>query len=128
MSRLLAPTLGDYLDRWCVLELKILHAREAGHAPATWAHFTREQALIRQHPGVEALLGTPAAQQLFAVNAAIWAHTDRLLAAQRVWPAVSEAAVYEIADTGMQILSLNERRAALVQAIESDRPAEKLRG
>lgn len=123
MSALLHPGLGDYLDRWTILELKITHGESFGR---DCAHFHAEQRALRLHPGLDAAIETPEGRRLFTINAAIWTHTDYLLQALPAWPNVREEDIYAIADKAIQILKLNEARARLVQQLNGG-PAEKLR-
>lgn len=129
MSRLINPGLGDQLDRLTILALKILHKGAQDH----WVRERNAllaQVRSRNHSGT----WLEPALELGAVNATLWQVEDRIRAYR-----VSSQQKNELVPVGdlaedvclaaYQIQDLNDRRAALVDAINAlvgeDRGGEK---
>lgn len=121
MSRLINPGLGDLLDRLTILALKILHK-------GAQDHWVRERnALLAKVNGRGGHAGvTEALLELAAINAALWQATDDLRPYVGTQIDVHRAVAGVL---GLQILTLNDRRAALVDQINAlvgeDRGGEK---
>lgn len=109
MARLINFGAGDIADRLTILSLKIHHGEVAGKDTA---HFRHEYAAlltkIRAGNGLAGYLEE--LLELATVNAAIWTATDVL----RV---LGEKDLQGSGKVGLQILTLNDRRAALIEAI-----------
>jgi len=126
MSRLINPGLGDYTDRLTILALKILFGEAGGKDVA---HFRTEQTIlltkIRSRETAGAWLA--ATFELAAVNAILWHAEDemrrlRLLPEpQRAqWAGSGAMWQQQVADCGMRIQELNDRRAGLIDQINKE--------
>lgn len=126
MARLINYGTGDVLDRLTILALKVLHYGAAGKD--TQHLLDERNALL---PKVMTVNLTKAALEalleLGAVNGVIWGATDALRPyALQGWEAGEET---RIAELGVQIMRLNDRRAHLIDTINREtgefRGAEK---
>lgn len=120
VSRLTNPGVGDISDRLTILALKRLHGTAAGHDVS---HFDREWATLHTMLRGRTLNAAWFEQvlELGAVNAKLWALTDQmrhflfLRSLDGSWPTTDRT--LETANCGCDILTLNDRRADLVQKI-----------
>lgn len=137
MSRLHDPGPGEILDRLTILALKITHAAMRRHP---YGHWEQEQRILI--PQWLAAIGPGLGQgttehclELAAVNGALWALEDQirqLRAEIQTGDARDIAKCYSQAGAiGLQISTLNDRRASLVTLINCNitgaaAPSEKL--
>lgn len=124
MSRLLDPGLGEILDRLTILALKRVYGTLRKVDTAHWdAEFNGlEERLGRK---VDALL------TLAAVNASLWQAEDQIRELRpKATPLPPFDPVKEAEQIAFRIVTLNDRRAQLVQQINADAgdptPAEKI--
>jgi hypothetical protein len=115
MARLINYGTGDVCDRLTVLALKILHYGAAGK-PTDYLEAERNALLAKVR--AQELNGAWFEQvlELAAVNAALWAETDKL----REYLALKEPDLRQAADAGylgLSIMRLNDRRNQLVETI-----------
>ena len=118
MARLTNLGAGDYADRLTILALKLLHYGAAGKDVK---HLLDERNVLLgklrgrelNGPWFELVL------ELSTVNAVLWAATDKLRAILNLHNAapLHESHVTEAAYLGLDIMRLNDRRAALVDEI-----------
>lgn len=123
MARLLNPGLGDYLDRWTILDLKIQHAITLGRPTQ---HFVAEQREITRIVGPDGLADTHL-QELHQLNKGVWELGDILQQAAKVWPKIAEDAAYMIAEAAVTQYKLNEERARVVYTLNGFDLPEKVR-
>ena len=117
MARLTNLGAGDLTDRLTILALKLLHYGAAGKDTK---HLQDERNVLLgklrgrelNGPWFELVL------ELGAVNAALWAETDKLREFER-GPAedYTDLHWHAIGSLGISIMRLNDRRAALVDEI-----------
>lgn len=123
MSRLINPGTGDYLDRLTILALKLLYGEQAGKETK---HFRDERNAILGKVGLKTL-DLEGLTELATVNAALWHAEDQLRdcrnrpeAARAEWVgsiAGGKTFLQEVCDLAFRIQALNDRRAALVTAL-----------
>ena len=105
---LINPSVGDLLDRFSILRLKIHHGTLAGKDVS---HFERERSeILTQLPhGVN--FEDPLVEQLSFVNECLWDLTDAMR------EAIGQRAVPLQARYGAIILRFNDKRARLIADI-----------
>ena len=132
MTRLINFGLGEICDRLSILALKVLYGEQRGKDVA---HFKREQAAL-----LPKLLANDRGKwiecyaELAAVNAALWHCEDHMRGRRDAITREKDEAVvnehrYQAGVLGLQIATLNDRRAALVDAINEfvgDKVQEKV--
>lgn len=122
--RLVNPGTGEIADRLTILALKIQAGKDQGK-PIT--HFETEWAALLTKVRTRTLNGKwfEAVLELGAVNAFLWQAEDAL----RDWRVghVEQTDMETVAHLAIRIQALNDRRAALVEQIntEAGDPAEK---
>ena len=115
MSRLVNYGVGEIVDRLTILELKILHGRQAGKAVD---HFETERAALLTQLRGRSLNGAwfEHVLTLGAVNGLLWRTEDTIRAARTTSGDLQREA-FEIVTTAFRIQALNDQRAALIETI-----------
>ena len=113
---------GEISARLTILSLKILYGTESGKDVT---HFETEQTALLQQIRSRTLNGSWFEQvlQLAAVNGALWTAEDELRGYRARYPrpaqTVRESDGDEVITLAFRIQALNDRRASLVQAINT---------
>lgn len=125
MSRLIDPGVGDISDRLSILALKLLFGEAAGK-PVD--HFKKEQTALLAKIRARTLNGAwfTAYTELAAVNAALWHCEDDLRACRaKAIPFTADTGehlrdLHHAILLGFRIQELNDKRAAIIAAIDKD--------
>ena len=110
---LLRPTLGDLLDRHCIVSLKLLHGGAKGRMVS---HFIDEFEDLSKALWGKDRVKEDLAQALANVHRQLWRAQDKLESFEKL----DDVNVYDVAYTAFEIRKLNRERARLKKAIDKE--------
>jgi hypothetical protein len=114
MTRLVNPGLGEKIDRVIILRLKLRHYDKLLHGP-----LLLEEKALNDAIGFTALTKQQKsdAWELREVHKLLWAAEDTMRRYRDRRQQLSNSTLLEVAQVGMEIQQLNDRRAGLVRVI-----------